>query len=297
MSNNIDYVVYQDTDSAFVLAEPLIKHFNPTIDVKNEKAMISATIEAAGHVQKYVNKFYDVMAKELFNISTHTFDIKQEVVSKSSFFVAKKRYAQWIINKATLPCDELEVKGLDVVRSSYPTKFRIFMEEILKMILSSTDKNIISNKILEFKKDVKNSSLAEIAKSSSVNQIDKWLKGTRGRKPFGPVNKVGCPAHVKAAIAYNDFIDYYNLTDKYEKIRSGEKAKWCYLKPNQFCLDGLSFKGFSDPPEVMDFIEKFCDKDKIFEKELENKLQDFYNALKWEFPSEHLEIAKEFFDF
>ena len=62
------------------------------------------------------------MAKRFFNLDNHTFDAKQEVISKSSFWLAKKRYAQWIIHEegALLKQPRLEVKGIDVVRTSFP---------------------------------------------------------------------------------------------------------------------------------------------------------------------------------
>jgi hypothetical protein len=47
----------------------------------------------------------------------------------------------------------------------------------------------------------------------------------------------------------------------------------------------------------MDFIEMYIDRDKIFEAELENKLDDFYNALKWEKATTETKTAKKFFAF
>ena len=47
----------------------------------------------------------------------------------------------------------------------------------------------------------------------------------------------------------------------------------------------------------MEFIEKYADKDKLFERELEGKLRDFYDALDWDFASENLATAQKFFAF
>jgi hypothetical protein len=47
----------------------------------------------------------------------------------------------------------------------------------------------------------------------------------------------------------------------------------------------------------MDFVEQYIDRDKIFEAELENKLDDFYNALKWDKVTADTKTAKKFFAF
>lgn len=64
-------------------------------------------------------------------------------------------------------------------------------------------------------------------------------------------------------------------------IMSGAKVKWVYLKNNPFNLEGIAFKGYEDPKQIMDFIEKYIDYNKNFESNLLKKLQAFYDALSW----------------
>jgi hypothetical protein len=45
------------------------------------------------------------------------------------------------------------------------------------------------------------------------------------------------------------------------------------------------------------FINQYVDRDGIYKAELENKLTDFYNALKWEMASADSQNAKKFFEF
>ena len=79
----------------------------------------------------------------LCNLDKHRFDIKQECIARASFWVTKKRYGQWIINDGGVVCDKLDVKGLDIVRSNFPTAMRELMTQVLKNILSGEDKDII----------------------------------------------------------------------------------------------------------------------------------------------------------
>ena len=48
---------------------------------------------------------------------------------------------------------------------------------------------------------------------------------------------------------------------------------------------------------MTDFIEKYVDRDMLFKAELENKLNDFFGALKWEMASAESQTAKKFFEF
>jgi len=105
------------------------------------------------------------------------------------------------------------------------------------------------------------------------------------------------PAHVKAAIAYNRLLKFYDCPFKYEPLRDGDKTKWVYLKANPLNLDGCAFKGYDDPKEIKDFITQYIDYDRIFEAELESKLDDFYSALGWEKVTAETKKAAEFFSF
>lgn len=289
-----DHCIYIDTDSVFFSALPIVEKTMPNVDVDNDDEMATAILEVADNVQTFINKSYDVMAKRFFNIEEHRYDIKQEVISKASIWLAKKRYAQWIINNNGVACDELEVKGLDVVRSSFPTRFRAFMTEILKDILKDIPKQEIDDKIVALKRQVKNESVQDIAKTSAVKNVTKYLKMMDKGAVVGECAK-STPAHVKASIIHNQFIKKFKI--QAEPIRNGEKIKWIYLKNNELGLDALAFRGYEDPPELMEFIEKYADKDKLFERELEGKLRDFYDALDWDFASEHLATAQKFFAF
>jgi glycosyltransferase involved in cell wall biosynthesis len=74
-------------------------------------------------------------------------------------------------------------------------------------------------------------------------------------------------------------------------------VKWVYLKSNPLGLEGLAFRDYNDPQEIMDFISQYIDRDEIYESELENKIEDFYKALGWEKPTLETQSAKKFFAF
>jgi hypothetical protein len=83
-----------------------------------------------------------------------------------------------------------------------------------------------------------------------------------------------------------------------EPIMSGGKIKWVYLKNNSFGLDGLAFKDDGmDPKVIMDFINQYIDRNRIWDAELQRKLADFYKALNWGLFTEDQANIDAFFDF
>lgn len=295
-----DYVIYVDTDSCFASALPIIKKTMPDIDMDDEKQMTEAILKVTEEAQTYVNKMFDIMAVRLFNVKKHRFDAKQEVIAKSSFWLAKKRYCQFIINKGGVECDELEVKGIDVVRTSFPAKFRTFMKQFLIDLLKKVDQETINNNILQFKEDMKNFGVIELAKNTSVKFKSEAAKkvdyNPKSRQPFQIIS--GTPAQVKAALYYNDLLAQFNLTKIIPPIFHGQKIKWVYLKQNEYGIECLAMKADgTDPQQIMDIITKYMDRDTMYEQELKSKLVDFYEVLKWEYPNSNWKAASEFFEF
>jgi DNA polymerase elongation subunit (family B) len=276
-----DYVIYIDTDSCFFSVKPIVLKRFPDLDWTDTNAVSSAILSVTKDVQEFVNKKMDYLAQNFLNVfHKHRFYLKQELVAKAGFWTTKKRYALSIVNKEGMPVDELEVKGLDVVRTSFPKVFKDFMIQMLKDILGDVPKEEIDAKILDLKSKMWSYTISDLARPTGVKHISKFWTGKE--QVFHGTGK-GAPAHVKAAINYNDFIRYNHLERKYALINNGEKIKWVYLKDlNPLKLDGLAFRdNGEDPPEVLEYINKYIDLEKVFEKELVHKLTDFYDALKW----------------
>jgi DNA polymerase elongation subunit (family B) len=294
-TDTIDYVQYVDTDSVFVSCLPLVKNRFPNIDTDNTELMTEKINEIATEVQDYVNHFYDVFAKKIFNTEKHRLEIKQEMIGRTGFWQKKKRYALWIISDNGVPTDQLEVKGLDIVRSSFPKSFQKLMKEVLIDILKNKDRTEIDNKILTFKKDLSDIIYTEIAKTSSIKDIKKYQEPIQD-EVLGKFAK-GTPAHVKAAINYNKLLKMFKCPPKYAPMKNGDKIKVVYLKSNQYGLEELAFKGDSDPEEILNFIKENIDANELFMSELDGKLKGFYDSMRWEFPSESKKTAEKFFTF
>ena len=293
-----DSNIYTDTDSVFFSAVPLMDKRYP--NWKNEEQVVIAGYvdDIAGEMQDYLNDFYDILSEKVFNVDKdkHRFEIKKEYVSKAGIWIAKKRYAQWIIMNNGVPCDELDVKGLDVVRSSYPAAFREFMSNVLIEILKGDTEEQLTDRIHDFKNSLSTMPVINIAKAGGVKNLSKYKPKKKDQTAMFQFMK-GTPAHVKAALTYNELIKHHKLQNQYEPLKGGDKIKWVYLKQNPYGLGAIGFNGYNDPPQIMELINTYIDYDKIFERELLGKLEDFYGALGWGEVLSSTKTAEKFFSF
>lgn len=288
-----DHVVYIDTDSIFASALPIIKHRYPKADYEDEQFMTSQVLGITSYVQKFLNDSYDLFAQRFLNIKgPHKFDIKQEVIAKRAFWVTKKRYAQKIINDNGIACDRLDIKGLDVIKSSFAPSFQKLMMGVLVDILGDVDKSKIDNDIMSFKSHMKTLPIDEIASPTGISNIKKFIR--KSDSIATEFNK-GTPIHVKSSVRYNDLLKYLKVSDEYTPINSGEKVKWIYLKPNSLNYKSIAFKGYDDPIEILDFIKTYIDYDTIFDNALYKKVKIIYEALSWTEPIDTKVSLERFF--
>ena len=285
-----DYCIYIDTDSVFYSAIPIIQKKYPHIDIKDEALMTSKILEIASEVQEYLNNSYDLFAKKFCNIDKHRFEIKQELIAKSGLFVTKKRYGMKIINDNGVKVNKLHVKGLDIVRSSFPAAFKECLTKVLEDILAGVPMLKINEFILNFKKSMKLKKYDTISMPTSAKNVKKFV--SMGEGIF--LAKKGTPVHIKSAINYNNFLLINKLNKKYPSVGNGEKIKWTYLKDNPFKFDTICYKGHEDPKEVLDYIKKYIDTDKIYKQALAKKIKMLYEALKWEEPNDDFGFNKFF---
>jgi DNA polymerase elongation subunit (family B) len=288
-----DHCVYIDTDSLYFSAETFLDKFN-TDEEKQE-----FTIKLARAIESKLNKYYDEMAKDFFNCTNHQFFIKGESIAKTGIWTGKKRYALDKVYdlETNQPVSKTVFKGLDVVRSSFPKVFREFMKPLINDFLKGVSKEVIDQKILDFKASLQftEEDISDVARNTSANGVSEYDPGSKA-----VMNQFmkGTPVGVKSALVYNRLLKHFNLDTRYEPIADGEKIKYVFLKDNPFRIEAIAFKGYKDPKKIMEFIVENVDTNDLFERELKNKLEDFYSAREWGMlPTDVNQKASEFFSF
>jgi DNA polymerase elongation subunit (family B) len=239
MRKEVDYIKYIDTDSLFISIEEFL--FNQGIDEDwwnslGDDRKINIIIKLSKIIEDFVNdRVYRNTQRKDYNSAITDFRInfKQEIVAKSSLFIKKKKYAYWCINEEGADVDKLNVTGLDVVRSDSSEAIRTRLKSVMQMILKKASEEEITNKIIQYKKELKKVYPEEIAASIGVRNIDKYIKDGKAIK--------GTPWHVKGVANYRFLLKELNIQNEYENIYDGVKTKVVYLRKNKFNMDTVTF--------------------------------------------------------
>jgi hypothetical protein len=288
-----DYVVTSDTDSLFIQVKDLVLQRYPETKTKDE--YIKATLEITTEIQKAANDNINNIVREYLNVGdrNHYLELKQEVVIERGYFAGKRRYAMYIVNKEGVTVDELDMKGLDLMKSNMTPLYSEFGENLIKDIMFGKPKLEIDQKIINFKKYVKTLSIDEIAKPTGVKQIESYIESSPRAGNIFSTLKLKCPINTKAAIYYNDLLKFKRVQNQYPLFTAGDKMKYIQLKENPYKINVIGFTG-NDPEFVTDLIDKFADREEGFESTLLNKLKSIYEDLGWHFPSLNEKVNKFF---
>jgi DNA polymerase elongation subunit (family B) len=267
-----DWCIYIDTDSLYFSSLPL-KH-------KLTGDLQTATIKLSRFVEQKLNEHYDEMAVDYFNCPNHRFHIKGETIARSGIWITKKRYAMlkvYDLEKNTEVDPKLIVKGLDIVRSTFPIVFKQYMRNFIISLLNDADKVEIDKIMVDFVNGLSKVAARLIARNTAAKNVTKY-KTSSDR--LGQYMK-SAPMHVKSVINYNQLLKEFGIEKQFPPISDGEKIKYVMLRQNPYHIDTLAFKDYEDPPQIMKFLKTYCDHQRLFDAELKKKLQDFYNALGW----------------
>ena len=268
------FVIYSDTDSIYIHAHPLLKHMYPNFDELPDKEKDD----------------YDWSKKE---DPLHRLEMKTECVIRSAYFRATRRYAQWITKQEGIEKETLDIKGLEFMKTNFPKVFNDFFYDILKRILKGEGQQSILDDVIKFKNDILLGRIPidKLGNPTSVKGIEKYTGRYGGDKCFTEVKK-GSPASYRAAIYYNDLLKIWGLDKKHELITNGSKIKWVYLVDNPYQIEALAFTHTGTPPRILDFLNKFADRERIYKTILENKLEGLFGDLGW-----NLVTNKKIFNF
>jgi hypothetical protein len=276
------HVLASDTDSAYFTLTKLLQKLYPDLDSLPREERIKILLKFTDRIQERANHELTEVSKHLFNIQGgHHFELKQEVIAEKAYWSGKRRYAIYIVNKEGVDIEELDMKGLDIMKSNFPPLFRDFGEGIIKSILFSEPKKDIDKKVMDFKKSISTIDWKYLLKPTGLKKLDEYIE--RSPKPgelFSKL-KLKCPVNTKAAIATNDILRYKGLTKKYPEFTLGDKMYIAMLKPNPYHLTVLGLNGYNDAPDVVELVNTYIDREGLFDSIMRNKLETVYSDIGW----------------
>ena len=282
-----DLIITSDTDSAFLHIKDILLKRKPSIDLNNKEEVIPESLKIADDYQKAVNTFISKFAMDAFHIPKdrkHYFELKQEVVIERGYFAGKRRYAMLIVNKEGIPVEEMVMMGLDLMKSNMPPLYKKFGQGLLTNIMSGKPKTQIDKNIIDFKKSLDQLPWSDLAKPTGVKQINSYIAKRPAPGEIFSEFKLKAPVNTKAAVYYNDLLKFKKADKSFTRFTEGDKMKYVSLKPNPFNINVIGFNGYNDPPFLIDFIDKYVDREDAFNSVLLNKLTGIYSDLGWDFP-------------
>jgi hypothetical protein len=290
---NKQHIIIADTDSEYIVVRSIIEHLNLGEISKEEKDKL--ILKIANKIQHEANYNLNDLSKRLFNIepNTHYFQLKQEVICAGVLTTGKRRYAMYVTNKEGVAVEELDMKGLELMKSNMNKLFKKFGEDFIKNILFGKPKSEIDNDIIEFYKTLKTLDPRLLGKPTGVKQIAAYHIPARAGDMFSSF-RLKAPSNTKAAVRYNDLLRFKKLDKKYESIIEGDKLFIINLKKNPYNLETIGLPNAQVPPEIEEFVKTYIDVDEIFNSLLANKLKSLYDDLKWEFPPLNSNVNKFF---
>ena len=264
-----DYIIAIDTDSVYVDVGDLVAKVNPKNPVD--------FLDKAGKQQfePFINKCYEELAENM-NAYEQKMFMDREVIADKGIWTAKKRYVLNVHDnegvRYTTP--KLKVMGLETVKSSTPSICRDALKKSLNIILT-TDEETVQKYITDFKEEFFKQQFEDIAFPRSISDLNKYTK-----KGDGLIIPKGTPMHARGALVFNHLLEENNLTKKFEKIKDGEKIKFCYMKmPNPSRQNVLSI--VSTLPQAFE-MEKYIDYELQFDKAFIQPLRAILDAVGWE---------------
>ena len=287
-------ICISDTDSLYIVLGDLLKYRFPNLTHGDKNSKI---LELAQEIQNDANFYLNELSKRLFNIKpdTHYFQLKQEVICDGVLTTGKRRYAMYVTNKEGVEVEELDMKGLELMKSNMNKLFKSFGEQFIKNILFGKPKSEIDKSIVDFYKSLKTIDIKHLSKPTGVKQISSYHIPSRAGEMFSSF-RTKAPANTKAAVRYNDLLKFKKLDKKYESIIEGDKIFIINLKANPYKLETIGLPNAKVPDEIENFVKTYIDIDKIFESLLLNKLKELYKDLSWDFPPLNENVNK-FFSF
>lgn len=227
-------ICYGDTDSLYISWEGLIDSIkdNDKLSLEDKTKLIVDlnTGYLDRHNREYMQEYYKTRHVD----SVQNFEL--ETVALSGVWLdVKKRYAQILLWKdgKTYDIDDLplKVKGLEIVKSSYPKEARKELKHLVRYLLEDNNSDgyllqRLSIEVQKMKQQFNQAPIEEICGNMKVNGYTKYIENDKN--PSGLEVAPKCPSNVRALGTYNWLRNVYNLPG--DPIYGG-KLKWYRYYP------------------------------------------------------------------
>jgi len=284
-------IIYGDTDSVYFSAYPILeKEINNGSMSWNRDVCVQLYDTIADSVNESFPGFMD----RAFNCPRDMGGIIQggrELVASKGLFIKKKRYAVLIYDLENSRLDrdgkpgKVKAMGLDLKRSDTPKVVQEFLSDLLQHVLTGSDRDIIYEKIREFKLQFQTRPPWEKGTPKRVNNLTHYsdLEAKKGR--------ANMPGHVRAAINWNN-LKRMNSDNYSMSIVDGMKTIVCKLKSNPLGLTSVGYP--TDETHIPDWFKQLPFDDTLMEDTIvDQKVENLLGVLDWKI-ADHTDTRSTF---
>jgi len=267
-----DYVIAVDTDSIYLHLGPLVEVIYKEREKTTEGVVGFLNKICEMEFEKYISSSYEALANYV-NAYEQKMFMKRENIADRGIWTAKKRYILnvWDSEGVRYAEPKLKMMGIEAVKSSTPAPCRTMIKDVLKLIMTKTEDDVI-NFIDDCRTKFRSLPPEEISFPRTVSNVKKY-------KSVNAIYEKGTPIHARGALLFNHYVKKNKLTQKYSLINNGEKIKFCYLKrPNPIQENVISF--IQQFPEELN-LDKYIDYDLQFEKSFLEPLKIILDSIGW----------------
>jgi DNA polymerase elongation subunit (family B) len=254
-TQDVDYVIFNDTDSAGLNLEYLVnKMFKDQTDKQKIVNFLDKFVQH--HINPYLVQEFQRLADYL-NAFENRLSMNREVIADKGLWRGKKNYILQMYDKEGIryTTPKMKIMGIETAKSSTPNIVRESLEKAIKILLNGTEEEL-QVFVKKFKEKFFCASVQDIASPRGVSDIDKWVSSN------GDMIK-GIPIHVRGSVVYNRLLKNIH-SGEYAPIKNGDKIKFIYLKvPNSAQSHVIAFLD-TLPPAFN--LEKLIDRDIQFNR-------------------------------
>lgn len=282
-TKNKDYVIAVDTDSNYITLDDMVKKFLPNETDKNkivnfidkvvEQKLKPCVDDACQRLHEYMSSYEQKL------------EMNREAIADRAIWKAKKMYILNMLDLEGIRFEKpkLKMMGIEAIKSSTPTACREALKSAFEIVMNKSEEDLHAF-VANTRERFQTLPFEDIAFPRGVKDIEKW-EGKNG------TYLSGTPIHVKASMMFNQIIDKLNLQNKYEKIVSGSKIKYSYMKtPNKYNAQVLGCP--SELPKEFK-LDDFVDRDTQFNKGFIEPLKSITETIGWN--NEKVSTLEDFF--
>ena len=270
-TDGYDYVIASDTDSIYLRLKNVVDAGFDKIP-EDDRVVDYLDKICSGMIEPFIAKSYDDMA-EIGNSFKQKMRMKREAIASRGIWTGKKHYILNVYDNEGVRYSEpkLKVMGIEAVRSSTPNIVRGKIKEALKIIMKGTEDELISF-VSKFEDEFLEMDYEQVAFPRTLAGLEKYKDGKAWIS--------GTPIHTRGAFVFNNLIDDLKLNRSVQKLKDGDKIKFCYLTmPNVAKQNVISTSG--ELPKELDFLKRNIDYDMQFDKAFKSPLKKITDVIGW----------------